>query len=337
MKAIVLHEKGDVRCTDFPVAKVGPNDVKIAVAYCGICGSDVHKYLGKKNTHPIHYPVPLGHEISGHVVEVGENVVHLKVGDAVTADPNWFCGRCSFCQRGLTQFCEHARGVVKGMAEYVVSPQENVYLLPDGMDMRAASLAEPLACCLRGMDQLEVHHGQRVALIGYGAIGRIMLQLLRLSGAGDITVLDTNTALADAAIAAGAARFVDARDEDAISKLEARAQIDCVLECVGHHAAQQTALRIAGKGARVVFFGVNDEADMLPFYPYQAFLKELTIRTSFTNPHTTQRAIQLLASGLLDVDGIIGRTVEMEEVPGMFERGECGAMGKTVVRIGSEA
>lgn len=333
MKAIVLYGKGDVRYADFPVAETGPNAVKIAVSYCGICGSDVHKYMGKKNTHPIHYPVPLGHEISGHVVEVGASVTRFRVGDRVTADPNWSCGSCASCQRGLTQFCEHARGVVKGMAEYVIVPEENVYHLPEKMDMRAAALAEPLACCLHGMDQLGVRQGEHVALVGFGAIGRIMLQLIRLNGAGEITVLDANMALQEDALKAGAARFVDARDEEAIGRLEAETQIDRVIECVGHHAAQQTALRIAGKGATVVFFGVNDEMDVLPLQPYQAFLKELTIRTSFVNPHTTERAVRLLASGALDVDGIIGRTVEMEEVPGMLERGECGKMGKTVVRV----
>lgn len=335
MKAIVLYGKEDVRFDDFPMAKVGPLDVKIAVSYCGICGSDIHKYAGKKNTHPIHYPVPLGHEISGHVVETGEKVTGIKVGDCVTADPNWSCGRCSFCKRGLTQFCENARGVVKGMAEYVVSPVENVYLLPNGIDMRLAALAEPVSCCLHGMDLLDIRQGERVALIGFGAIGGIMLQLIRASGASEIIVIETNGARRDAALRMGATDFILANEESKINKLIEGAAIEKVMECVGNRAAQQTALNIAGKGATVVFFGVNDEADVLPFSPYQAFLKELTVKTSFVNPHTMARAIKVLASGLVNADDIISREVEMSYVPELLRSNEHDSAGKILVHINS--
>ena len=118
MNAIVLYGKGEARLAEFPDPVMQPNYVKVAVSYCGICGSDFHKYEGKKNTHPIHYPIPLGHEVSGYVVEVGEEVKNFKVGDRVTIDPNWSCGHCTFCQKGMPHFCEHARGVVKGMSQY---------------------------------------------------------------------------------------------------------------------------------------------------------------------------------------------------------------------------
>ena len=139
------------------------------VAFCGICGSDFHKVAGKKNTHPVRYPVPLGHEISGVVESVGEGVTAFRVGDPVTVDPNWTCGKCYYCKNGQSSFCENGRGVVKGMAEYVVSPEENVYPLPEGLSLRDAALCEPLACCLRGVDLLGIRHGERVALIGLGA------------------------------------------------------------------------------------------------------------------------------------------------------------------------
>ena len=89
MKGVILYGPGDVRYAEFPTPTVKAGEVRVAVAYCGICGSDHHKVAGKRNTHPIKYPVPLGHEISGHVVEIGEGVTEFKVGDAVTVDPNW--------------------------------------------------------------------------------------------------------------------------------------------------------------------------------------------------------------------------------------------------------
>lgn len=334
MKAVILYGPRDVRLGDFPVAPVTPGTVKVAVAWCGICGSDLHKFDGKKNTHPIKYPVPLGHEISGYVAEVGEGVEGYAVGDPVTVDPNWSCGKCSFCQRGMPSFCTHARGVVKGMAEYVVAPVENVYHLPAGLDLKAAALAEPLSCCLHGLDLLDIKAGQKVALVGFGAIGAMMLQLLRLAGAGEIVVLETNETKREAALAMGATRFCSPADEDAVAELADAADIDRVIECVGVSPAQKTALRVAGKGATVVLFGVSDEADLLSVSVYEAFARELTIKTSFVNPHTTQRAIDLLASGRLDTDRLISTTLEMEQVAEELETRQNVRAGKVLVRVG---
>ncbi len=333
MKAIVLHGPGNARLDDFPVAELLPGYVKVAVAYCGICGSDLHKFDGKKNTHPVRYPVPLGHEISGYVAEIGEGVSGFSVGDPVTVDPNWSCGHCAFCQEGMPSFCEHARGVVKGMAEFVVAPVENVYRLPDGMDMRLAALAEPVSCCLHGLDLLDVRAGQKVAIVGFGAIGAMMLQLIRRSGASEIIVLETNESKRDAALAMGASRFISPADENAVSELIRSCNIDRVMECVGVSAAQKTALRVAGKGAVVVLFGVSDEADILPLSVYDAFTRELTIKTSFVNPHTMRRAIDLLSTDVFDPSTLISAELRMDEVEEELRtRTHCRA-GKVIVKI----
>lgn len=333
MKAVILHGPHDVRLGDFPVREVEPGDVKVAVAYCGLCGSDFHKYEGKKNTHPIHYPVPLGHEISGYIAEVGSAVTGFKVGDPVTVDPNWSCGKCAFCQKGMTSFCENARGVVKGMAEYVVAPVENVYHLPASLDLCAAALAEPVSCCLHGMDLLGVRQGESVAIVGFGAIGCIMLQMIKQAGAGEIVVIETNETKREAALRLGATRFLSPADTAALDELTATLNIDRVMECVGIHAAQQTALRVAGKGATVVLFGVSDEADVLPFSAYDAFCKELTIKASFVNPHTMQRAIDLLAAGTVKADETISRVMPMEDVLEELETRTYSRAGKVIVKI----
>ena len=333
MKAIVLHGKHDVSVEDFPVAAVKETDIKVAVSFCGLCGSDLHKYDGKKNTHPIHYPVPLGHEISGHVVEVGGKVTGFKIGDPVTVDPNWSCGHCSFCQRGLTQFCENARGVVKGMAQYVVAPMENVYHIPEEMDLRIAALTEPVACCLHGMDLLDIHLGDTCAIIGFGAIGQIIFQLMHAAGASCIYVIDADDTKRERAMKMGAADFILSSDINAINCLAGSVNIDRVMECVGLHDAQQKALSIAGKGATVVLFGVSDEADILPISAYEAFTKELTIKTSFVNPHTTKRAIALLNSGLLDTKALISKELTMEEMVEELANRKYCRLGKVIVRI----
>lgn len=333
MKAIVLYGKGEARLAEFPDPQLQPGYVKVAVAYCGICGSDFHKYEGKKNTHPIHYPVPLGHEASGIVVEIGSDVENFKVGDHVTVDPNWSCGHCDFCQKGLPHFCRHARGVVKGMAQYVASPQENVYHLPKHLDLRTAALAEPVSCCVHGLDMLGIRPGEKTAIIGYGAIGCIMLQMMLRAGAGEVIVIEADTEKREHALKMGASRFVDAKDEEALKALAEEVNIDKVMECVGIPAAQKTALDIAGKGATVVLFGVSSEDAVMPFSGYQVFSKELTIKSSFVNPHTMVRAIDILASGAIDTKEVISQVLNMEEVEEELKSRTYSRKGKVLVKV----
>ena len=333
MKAVILHGPGEVSVGEFTTPTPKAGEVRVRVAFCGICGSDFHKVAGKKNTHPIRYPVPLGHEISGVVESVGEGVTAFRVGDRVTVDPNWSCGKCYYCKNGQTSFCENGRGVVKGMAEYVVSPEENVYLLPDGLSLRDAALCEPIACCLRGMDLLGIRQGERVALIGLGAIGAIMLQLIRKAGAGEILVVDANEQRRELAMELGATLFLNAADKDAITAYAQAHPVAKVMECVGIGPAQETALEVAGKGATVVMFGVSDSSVKLPISLYDAFCKELTIKTSFVNPHTTERAVQLLASGMLRTDKIIAGELSMEEAAAEMLSPGVSRKGKALVRI----
>lgn len=331
MKAIVLHAPHDVKVGELPTPAPEKDQIKVRVAYCGMCGSDFHKIEGKKNTHPVKYPVALGHEISGYVEEVGENVSGFAIGDAVTVDPNWSCGTCDFCQQGNPSFCRNARGVVKGMAEFVCAPASNVYHLPKGMDMKLAALTEPLSCCLHGMDLLDMKAGMRVALIGFGAIGTMMLRLLKQSGAGEILVFEPNLSKKDQAMAMGAQRFF-ASYEDAEEYLTTH-NVDRVMECVGIGPAQNTALQVAGKGATVVMFGVSDSSKTLPISFYDAFTKELVIKTSFVNPHTTARAISLLASGVFDKDPVISAVLTMEQGQEEFLSPNFTKQGKVLVEI----
>ena len=337
MKAVILHGPGEVSVGEFPTPVPKAGEVRVRVAFCGICGSDFHKVAGKKNTHPVRYPVPLGHEISGVVESVGEGVTAFRPGDRVTVDPNWSCGKCYYCKNGQTSFCENGRGVVKGMAEYVVSPEENVYPLPDGLSLRDAALCEPLACCLRGMDLLDIRHGERVALVGLGAIGAIVLQLIRLAGAGEVLVIDANEARRELAMELGATLFLNATDKEAIAEYAKAHPVARVMECVGVGPAQETALEVAGRGATVVMFGVSDSSAKLPISLYDAFQKELTIKTSYVNPHTTDRAVQLLAGGALRTDKIVAGELTMDEAAKEMLAANLSRKGKVLVKIGADA
>ncbi len=333
MKAVVLYGPGNVSVGDLPLKDLAAGEVRVKVAYCGICGSDHHKVSGKKNTRPVTYPVALGHEISGVVAEIGEGVTEFSPGDRVTVDPNWGCGKCEFCKDGKKSFCQNSRGVVKGMAEYINAPVENVYHIPDSLSLRDAALAEPLACCLRGADLLGVRHGERVALVGLGAIGTIMIQLIKSAGAGEIVVVEYDETKETLAKELGADVFICSKDEEKIAEYASKNNVDKVIECVGNTGAQLSALSIAGRGATVVMFGVADSAKTTPISLYDAFIKELTIKTSYVNPYTTSRAVRVLASGMLDTSKIIYRDLTMEEAAEEFMNSTLSRFGKLLVKI----
>ena len=190
MRAAVYFGRHDVRITDFQEPPLTDTGVKVAVSYCGLCGTDLHKYDGLGGSRPVIPPVVLGHEASGIVVETGRDVRDFHIGDRVCVDPNWSCGHCTYCQAGMPHMCENSRGVVKGFAEYICPPQENVYPIPDTLSLKHAALTEPLSCCLHGMDLLDVHMGDHVLIVGMGAIGSMMVQLCRLAGAAQIVVIE---------------------------------------------------------------------------------------------------------------------------------------------------
>lgn len=333
MKAVVLYGPGNVAVGDLPLKDLAVGEVRVKIAYCGICGSDHHKVSGKKNTRPVTYPVALGHEISGVVADVGEGVTEFKPGDRVTVDPNWGCGKCEFCKDGKKSFCKNSRGVVKGMAEYINAPVENVYHIPEKLSLRDAALAEPLACCLRGADLLGVRHGERVALVGLGAIGTIMIQLIKNAGAGEIIVVEYDETKEALAKELGADVFICSKNEEKVAEYAAKYNVDKVIECVGNTGAQLSALSIAGRGATVVMFGVADSAKTTPISLYDAFIKELTIKTSYVNPYTTERAVRVLASGMLDTSKIIHRELTMEEAAEEFMNPQLSRFGKLLVKI----
>ena len=334
MLAAVLYGRHDVRLCDFPEPPMERDCVKVAVAYCGLCGTDFHKYEGKSGSRPLKLPVPLGHEISGVVVETGSDVTDFVPGDRVTVDPNWSCGHCRFCKDGITHMCENSRGVVKGFADYICPPQQNVYKIPDSLSLRDAALTEPLSCCLHGMDRLDIRLGQTAAIVGFGAIGSIMLQLCRQAACATIIVIEVDESKREKALELGATFFINPNKENPAVEIKRHGidKVDRVIECVGLEATVTTALNIAGRCAHVVLFGLCDPNKPIPFDGYTAMTKELDIRTSFLNPRTTSRAIRLLSSGGLNTQAIISREISPQGLLEELAEPRWSRQGKVLVK-----
>ena len=295
----------EVREQEAPHA--GKGEVVIQNKFCGVCGTDVHIYHGEPGSADVTPPVVLGHEYSGVVVEAGEGVTSLRPGDHVTVDPNIYCGKCEYCRSGKKQLCEHmeAIGVTRngGFAEYSVVPESQAFLLSPELPLEFGAMAEPVACCLHGIDRAEIKEGDTVCIVGGGAIGLIMVQLAKLAGAAKILLSEPNAKRRQAGLSLGADLAIDPTAGDSV---QAHAETaDVVIECVGNLPAVESAFAFAKKGANVVLFSVPKVDSRFALPLFDVYKKELTIKGSFVNPDTHSRAVALLNAGKLDFSAII--------------------------------
>ena len=321
MKASYFLGKGSFEVRQAPELHPGPGEVVIKNMVCGVCGTDVHIFHGEPGSADVNPPVVLGHEYSGEVVEVGEGVTALKPGDHVTVDPNIYCGECVYCRNGKKQLCEtmQAVGVTRdgGFGEYSLVPAAQAFKLGDSVPYEAGAMAEPVACCLHGIDLAGIKAGDRVCIVGGGAIGLIMLQLAKLSGASTLVLSEPNEKRRQVALSLGADAAIDPTAPDAGSAYEAALGdgADVVIECVGNNAAVKSAFQLAKKGATIVLFSVPKVEATFDLPLFDVYKKELTIKGSFVNPDTHERAVRLINSGKLDFTSIITHRFNLDQLP----------------------
>lgn len=290
----------------------GEGQVLVKVSACGVCGTDVHIYHGGKGSAEVVPPVILGHEFSGHIVKLGSGVTGLEEGQLITVDPNIYCGKCRPCRQGQKQMCHHMRAVGVnmdgGFADYCLVPYAQCVPVPEGTDPELAALAEPLACCLHGIDRVGIRPGENVLVIGGGTIGQIMLQLARLAGAAKVVLSEPVEIRRELAVRLGADAAIDPLREDLpqrLSELLSRDGADVVIECVGNPRTSAQAIDAAAGCGRVMLFGVPNPDAVLQTKMHPIFQKELTIMGSFVNPDTHSRAVALLSSGQLKLKELI--------------------------------
>lgn len=290
----------------------GEGQVLVKVSACGVCGTDVHIYHGGKCSAEVAPPVILGHEFSGYIVKLGSGVTGLEVGQLITVDPNIYCGKCRPCRQGQKQMCHHMRAVGVnmdgGFADYCLVPYAQCVPVPQGTDPELAALAEPLACCLHGIDRVGIRPGENVLVIGGGTIGQVMLQLARLAGAAKVVLSEPVALRRELALRLGANAAIDPIHEDLqqrLSELLSRDGADVVIECVGNPHTSAQAIDAAAGCGRVMLFGVPNPDAVLQTKMHPIYQKELTIMGSFVNPDTHSRAVALLSSGQLKLKELI--------------------------------
>ncbi|MDU7030878.1 MAG: zinc-dependent alcohol dehydrogenase family protein [Clostridiales bacterium] len=337
MKSVVFYGKHDLRVEESKKPEIGPKDVLIQVKACGVCGTDVHIYEGDKGAAEVTPPTILGHEFSGVVAQTGAEVVNCKVGDRVCIDPNCYCGTCEPCRNGAAHYCENMIGygttVNGGFAEYCAVNERQVYLLGENTTFEQGAMAEPVACCLHGIDMCEIQPGHQVVVIGGGMIGLLMMQLAKLAGAAKVALLEPVENKREVAKKLGADICIDPIKEDvqAVLKAAGMTWINTVIECVGRPSTIRQAIDIAGNKAVVMMFGLTKPDETIQVKPFEVFQKELVLKASFINPYTQKRALDLIDSRRLDVSSMIYEVCGLENLEDVLSKPELRANGKYII------
>jgi (R,R)-butanediol dehydrogenase/meso-butanediol dehydrogenase/diacetyl reductase len=330
MKAAIWYGRRDIRVEDVPEPPPPPpGQVKIEVAWCGICGTDLHEYLGgpikipANAPHPmtgVQAPVILGHELAGKIVEAGSGVDRLKVGDRVVPQTLIGCLECHWCKSGLMGLCSSLAFLGKSWHSGGFSRFVNVYdymcfkLLPEVSD-EIGAMVEPFAAAVRAVHQAKIKPGESVAIIGAGPIGLMALQVARIMGAGQVVAIEPVAKRRALALQCGATDVIDPRVQDAlgaIAEFTAGAGVDVVIECAGVEATGIMAGRMARRQGRVIILGVFEQPAPLDYA--DLVFGEKLVRGSMGGYGVFDDAIQIMAEGKFQGDPLITARIGLDDI-----------------------
>jgi L-idonate 5-dehydrogenase len=332
MLAAVCHGRKDLRIDDLADRPLAPDEVRVAVAYGGICGSDMHYYhRGAVGDFALREPMTLGHEISGSVVEVGSAVAGIVPGMKAALDPSRPCLTCSQCRAGRNNLCTnmfflgsagrfpHVQG---GFAQHLVLRQDQVLPVPDDADLLKLSCAEPLSVGLHAVSRAGPLMGQRVLVTGSGPIGLLTARAAAYAGAVDIVTTDVEDApLAVARAHMGATRTVNvAADPDGLAEFTADGgYFDVAFEASGSPQALASLFQVVRRGGRIVQVGMLPPGTApVPVNLLQS--REIEFVGAFRANHEFELAVQLITSDAIDVSPILSGTYGLADAQLAFDR-----------------
>jgi 2-desacetyl-2-hydroxyethyl bacteriochlorophyllide A dehydrogenase len=316
MKSVLIYKPGDIRVEEQDPPKPAPDEVLIRIYACGVCGTDYALYKGD---YPANYPVIIGHEFSGEIVELGSDVRSFKLGDRVTVDPNRVCHRCYFCRSGQEHLCDNLQSMgvhIHGAdAEYCVMLESNVYKIGENLTYQEAAFCEPLACAIHGTDLARIKSGDTVLIHGAGGMGNLITQCVRNAGAGRIIVSEPIEKRRTLAMENGATHVIDPLKQDVLKELKhlSPSGADVVIEVAGNTRVQESTLGQVRKGGSVVFFGCSPKENTISINPFYVNENELHIMGSFNNQFATARAVEMLGARKVIVNNLISHVFGLSE------------------------
>lgn len=306
MTASVLIEPKKVELRQVPVPELGPNQVLVKVEAVGVCGSDTHFYeSGNVGDIVVDGPVILGHESSGVIAAVGANVAQDRIGARVAVEPQTVCRRCDFCKAGEYHLCPNvdfygAWPCDGSFADYELIDDDFAHTIPDEMSFEQAAMAEPVSVAVHANRKGGVTASSRVLITGAGPIGVLNAQVARAFGATEVVISDPIENRRRFALAHGASRAIDPIGFD-FAELDGR--FDVYIDASGNGRAIQQALRAVRPGGTAVLVGMGGDDLSLPISMLQH--REVNVTGTFRYVNTWPTAIDLIASGTVEVDELI--------------------------------
>lgn len=316
MKAAKFYGVKDIRVEEAQLPTLEPGMVKVKVAFAGICGSDLHEYVGGAyafRTQPV-----LGHEFAGVVVEVAKGVTQTKVGDRVAVEPPIPCGKCDNCRRGYSNLCKRGQSygytISGGFAEYAVVQEENIHLLPDNMSLELGALVEPTAVAVHAVRQSQLKLGDTAAIFGAGPIGLLVLQAVKAAGASEIFVVEVSDERRQKALELGATYVINPIDTDAVAFIREKTNggVDVAYDAAGVQATFTSGVSAVHPGGEFKIVSVWERP--VEFNPNAVVSPEVKISGSFAYVNIFPEVIRLLARGVIDGQAVITSQIAIEDI-----------------------
>ncbi|HWQ79258.1 MAG TPA: zinc-binding dehydrogenase [Anaerovoracaceae bacterium] len=341
MKAVIKTEKGydNMQMIEIPEPEAERDLVKIKIAYTGICGTDIHAFRGTYAS--TRTPVILGHEFSGIVTAVGPEVKKIKIGDRVTSETTFeTCGSCDYCRSKDYNLCSNRQGIgtqINGsMAQYVVSREESIHVLPDNVSLLSAALTEPLACGVHAaIEKGDVQKGEILCVFGVGAIGLMVSQIAKARGCTVILAgLSSDTERFEVGKKIGVDRTVDQTKEDlneVVKEMTGGRGVDKIFECSGSVAALNKGLEVIKKKGKAIQMGVfaNQKEEIATDLILHKEIVYMGSRSQ--KPSSWEKSMEILASGKVVPEMIVTRIVSLDDWREGFEATGKGEGVKVVI------
>ncbi|QYX57147.1 2,3-butanediol dehydrogenase [Roseovarius sp. SCSIO 43702] len=328
MKAARWHGPKDIRVENIDEPQVSAGEVKVKVAWTGICGSDLHEYLAGPifipvdEKHPLSHdkaPITMGHEYCGEVVELGEGVEDIAVGDRVAIEPIYNCGKCDACREGLYNLCKDLgfvglSGGAAGFAAYSVVPARMAHKMPDDLSMEQGALVEPAAVALHAVRVSKIKAGDTAAVFGAGPIGLLVVEALRAAGAAEVYVVEPSEERRAKAMELGATRAMDPTETDVVAEIRKAtgSGVHVAFEVTGvPQVLAQTIDCTRHEGQALVVSIWESEAS---FQPNTVVLSERDIKGTIGYRNVYPAVMELMTRGYFQAENLVTRRIEIDDI-----------------------
>lgn len=325
-RAVTISRFGGGRAAteirDIPYPECGEDQVIVKIMAASLCkhAEEMYDKGGAGLTKPEDYPIVTGHEFAGEVVEVGSNVKYIRVGDRVTADNTVLCGSCYHCQKDEPLYCDNfgsmGHNIHGGFEQYAAVLAEKVFLIPEGLSYEEAACTEPVACCLRAVDRMQIKYGDTVAVLGAGSMGLILAQLVKHTSASRVVVLASTQSKLDLCEKEfGVETVLVDRNDHSVHEQKIREMfphgLDIVIDTTGSADMACSAFRMLGRGGRFVMYTVIEglrveDANMF-------FDKELSLIMSWCQTHNFGRCLDAMKRGIVRTKPLITHEFSLED------------------------